>query len=110
MALLRDVQPDAAPVSSSARRSTSPCCSSFVTAFEIAAGDIRSCVASPRTPIPGRVLDRDEQRDLAAGHADRVDLAAELPGEPQQGRAQPVRDLDFVNLGNVHLVNYIGRA
>jgi len=36
-----------------------------------------------------------------------VDLAAELPREAQESGAQPVCELDFVNLGNVHLVNYI---
>ena len=36
---------------------------------------------------PGRVLDRDEERDLAAGDAERVDLAAKLPGQPEERRA-----------------------
>jgi hypothetical protein len=36
-----------------------------------------------------------------------VDLAAELAGEPEEGGSEPISDLDFVNLGNVHLVNLI---
>ena len=38
---------------------------------------------------PRRALDRDEQRDLAAGYAERVDLAAELAIELEEHRPQP---------------------
>ena len=40
----------------------------------------------------GRATDRDEQRDLASRHSQRVHFAAELAGELQQDRAQPVGD------------------
>jgi hypothetical protein len=59
---------------------------------------------------PGGVLDRHEERDLAAGDAERVNLPAELSGQPQERRPEPVGDLDFVNQGNVHLVNDSGSA
>ena len=41
-------------------------------------------------PDPGVALDLDEERDLAAGHAQRVDLAPELPVELEEHRAEPV--------------------
>ena len=42
------------------------------------------------------MLDLSEEAHLAAGDAERVDLAAQLPCEPEQNRAQPVRDRDRV--------------
>ena len=49
----------------------------------------------------GVVLDLGEEADLAAGDAERVDLAAQLACEPQQNRAKPVRDRDgIVNHAN----------
>src|SRR5262249_27819957 len=56
----------------------------------------------------GPAADRDEERDLAARDAERMDLATELAPELQQDRAQRVRDCD--RLGDlaeiVNTVNY----
>ena len=41
-------------------------------------------------PDAGVVLDLDEQRDLAARHAQRVDFAPKLPVEVEEHRAEPV--------------------
>ena len=46
--------------------------------------------------MPGLVLDRDEQRDLPAGHAERVDLAAKLAGEAQQNGRSRFADRDRI--------------
>ena len=56
--------------------------------------EMRSRSASSDAVMPGFRLIWIEQRDLAAGHAERVDLAPQLPGEPQQHGPQPVRDGD----------------
>ena len=73
-------------------RSTSPASSSRETNLDIPGTEIRSSAASSRMPIPGEQLDLDEQRDLAAGHAQRVNLAPELAVELQQHRPEPVGD------------------
>ena len=65
-----------------------------------------SLAASSRTPIPGET--RRPGASLAPGDPGRVDLAPQLPREPQEHGPEPVRELDFVNQGNVHLVNDIG--
>src|SRR2546430_1400702 len=61
---------------------------------------------------PGRVLDRDEERDLARRDPDGPRLAAQLPAEPEEGGPQPVREGDGVGgLARVrrrrHIVNQV---
>jgi hypothetical protein len=55
----------------------------------------------------GGLLDLDEQRDLAAGHSEGVDLAAQLPVELQQNRAQLIRQHGGVDSGGQHFVNQV---
>ena len=67
----------------------------------MAGAETRSRSASSPAVIPGLVLDRSEQRHLAAGYAERVDLAPQLAGEPQQHRSQPARERDrIINYAN----------
>ncbi len=63
--------------------------------------ETRSRSASSEAVMPGLCLTCDEEADLSAGDAERVDLAAQLACEPQQNRAKPVRDRDgIVNHAN----------
>ena len=58
--------------------------------------------------MPGLCLIGVEQRDLAARDAERVDLAPQLPGEAQEHRPEPVRQLSSGSLTTriINLVNY----
>ena len=54
--------------------------------------DVPPRVATSPHPDAGAVMDRGEQRHLAAAHPDSVQLAAEVPVEDDERRAQPVGD------------------
>jgi len=53
--------------------------------------EIPSRAARPLTPMSRALSDRDEERDLPAGDAERVDLAPQVAVELQQHGPEPVR-------------------
>jgi len=61
-------------------------------------GDALSC-GELADPDAGRVLDRDEERDLFRGDPDLACLAAELSADLKENRSQPVGDAQRVDLG-----------
>ncbi len=61
-------------------------------------------------PDPRPVPDLDEERHLAAGHTQGVNLPPELPVELQEHRAQPVRDGSGVESQDGHFVNQVNES
>ena len=58
--------------------------------------DIKNHEFHPSAADEFLVLDLREEAHLTAGHAERVDLPAQLAREPEQNRAEAVRDRDRV--------------
>ena len=87
--------------------STSPSRSSRSTWFDIAGAETRSPRGEAADADAGRVLDRDEQRDLLGRDADLAGLAPQLPADAQETGREAVGHRERVDPDVRRIVNQV---